>query len=183
MQASTPEMRRSCFISLLRDPTQWPEGFKWDFSRCNSCGMGLLHRAYKLAEPWNTYNYTATTAEYLGLSHAVARSIFNPDMDEVHFDYHRPYPWVITANDLAQRLELEHRRIAAGLPEPKAKREEEFKQWPMRSSDLESRARAMVMFRDEARHISPEVWDLLMQRMSPHITNKQKMERILETVF
>ena len=30
-------------IGLLRDQSQWPEGFQWDYSRSCKCAMGLFH--------------------------------------------------------------------------------------------------------------------------------------------
>lgn len=39
----TPAQRRCRdFIALLRNPGQWPVGFKWDYGYYNSCGIGLL---------------------------------------------------------------------------------------------------------------------------------------------
>lgn len=43
----------------LRHPETWPEGFHWNYGRCDSCAMGLAHELWK-AIP-NTYRQTGAS--------------------------------------------------------------------------------------------------------------------------
>lgn len=33
---------RGELIALLRDSDRWPDGFKWDYSKCGTCAIGIL---------------------------------------------------------------------------------------------------------------------------------------------
>lgn len=39
--AISPQELRTKLIRLLRTPSQWPEGFVWDFEHCSTCAIGL----------------------------------------------------------------------------------------------------------------------------------------------
>lgn len=35
---------RAAFVTLLRDPSRWPEDFIWNYNACNTCALGLIAR-------------------------------------------------------------------------------------------------------------------------------------------
>jgi len=44
---------------VLRHPELWPEGFVWNFNRCNSCAMGLAHQLWFATAKWSDRNEEA----------------------------------------------------------------------------------------------------------------------------
>lgn len=122
----TPAMRRSILIAALRDPTTWPPNFKWQFSICNSCAMGLLMTILKIDMPephgYGTDTFMHRTAELLGLDIYDTSEVFGQpawcpkiisyaphkhNRDEVSRAYDAVTPALV-----ADRLEAVNQRIA-----------------------------------------------------------------------
>jgi hypothetical protein len=62
---------------VLRHPDTWPEGFVWDYSRCESCAMGLAHSLWRESVPkTNIDNAASYMARTFSMPFAEAKSIF-----------------------------------------------------------------------------------------------------------
>lgn len=122
----TPAMRRSILIATLRDKTLWPEGFKWDFSNCDHCAMGMLlsqtNQDHRIV--YAPVTYQAKTGELLGLNTRQVKDIFStpvnaatPELSEAYhittWEAHRHKTWTdVTPAMVADRLEEMHRSLA-----------------------------------------------------------------------
>jgi len=71
--------------NLLRDPSQWPEGFVWDYTDAEYCAMGLVVKSVPSVRQMvngnnngGVYlnNYLHTMADYFGMPLWAARKIF-----------------------------------------------------------------------------------------------------------
>lgn len=66
---STPSLEGLAY--LLRHPEKWPEGFKWDYSECSQCAMGLAFHLWnsqvipRLDEPDSSYHIASRAARCL----------------------------------------------------------------------------------------------------------------------
>lgn len=50
--ASKPSLENLSYA--LRHPETWPKGFHWDYTRCESCAMGLAHGLWSMFPNWDT---------------------------------------------------------------------------------------------------------------------------------
>jgi hypothetical protein len=69
-----PDIR--VFAGILRDKSRWPKGFKWDFSNCQKCAMGLAHRLWKESVPKPSSFTSHAVGKALGLSEGESTLIF-----------------------------------------------------------------------------------------------------------
>jgi hypothetical protein len=103
MQTLTPAMRRSALISLLRDDSMWPDGFRWDFRDCGTCAIGMLQEAMP-GLAWETMtDQDVNMSRALGITRAAAYDIF--------IAHHGMESHEITPEMVADRLEHLHREM------------------------------------------------------------------------
>lgn len=61
----------------LRHPDTWPEGFVWNYHRCESCAMGLAHQLWKSKVPITCPdNGASRMAHTFAMPYEAAKSIF-----------------------------------------------------------------------------------------------------------
>ena len=65
----------SALAYVLRHPQTWPPGFKWDFSNCHTCAMGLCYRLWHERGP-ATAAWFGGVAELLGIPPRDAFALF-----------------------------------------------------------------------------------------------------------
>lgn len=69
LDLSKPSLQALSYV--LRHRELWPEGFKWDFTLCTNCAMGLTSKL------WNVYAYDPyKIGEELGISGEQAQDFF-----------------------------------------------------------------------------------------------------------
>jgi len=61
-------------IGLLRDQSQWPEGFQWDYSRSCRCAMGLFRAKWGKPEEQPTVE---ATSDLIGIPYRLGVRAFN----------------------------------------------------------------------------------------------------------
>lgn len=115
----TPSMRRSVLIAALRDPTTWPDKFKWFYGSCHSCAIGLLC-GLRLVNADPADENTAISecersaiSEHLGLSPEQAKKLFWRCGADLESSFP---PHGVTANMVADELEAMHRELEACAP-------------------------------------------------------------------
>jgi hypothetical protein len=59
---------------ILRDKSLWPRGFKFDYTHCQTCAMGLAEKVWGSFCPY--WSYPDNTAKILGISMSDANRIF-----------------------------------------------------------------------------------------------------------
>lgn len=71
----TPDLKT--FATILRDRTCWPKGFKWDYSDCRTCAMGLAVQLYSLKlEDGVPHTYLSATSKAFSMDYDKADDIF-----------------------------------------------------------------------------------------------------------
>ena len=104
-------MRRLKLIAALRDPSMWPEGFRWRFFHCESCGVGLLQQALCVPRPGDI-NTDEFMSKALGISVKQAQMFISPCVYGVR-DHASVTPAMV-----ADRLEAVHRTLTAAARQP-----------------------------------------------------------------
>jgi hypothetical protein len=51
LPAETRTLTLAELSRVLRNPQEWPKGFKWNYGSCRQCGMGLAFRLLKKKLP------------------------------------------------------------------------------------------------------------------------------------
>lgn len=70
----------------LRHPDTWPDGFYWDYNRCQKCAMGLAHRLWESYVPWvGIDSGPSVMAKTFSMPYAASKRIFM-DADKHHKD-------------------------------------------------------------------------------------------------
>lgn len=107
----TPSMYRSMLISMLRDKSLWPKDFVWDFSKCQTCAMGML------IETVNSQSliYDHKVGEILGISCGEVSTVFKKPAHEVPIPY-KMQEFIkalqdVTPEMVANRLERLHNEL------------------------------------------------------------------------
>jgi hypothetical protein len=70
-QPSKPSLQALAF--MLRNKETWPSNFKWNFSFCENCAIGLAYRTWPSTIPVPTFEYMKRA---FGLSEDQARLLF-----------------------------------------------------------------------------------------------------------
>lgn len=66
---ATPSLEALAYV--LRHPETWPGDFRWDYTRCSTCAVGLAHRLWEARRPY--YSVDAAAYDFgLGARDAVA---------------------------------------------------------------------------------------------------------------
>lgn len=66
----------------LRHPDTWPQGFVWDFNKCDQCAMGLAHQLWKGTVPAvGRASGPSVMAHEFAMPFGAAKSIFLGNMD------------------------------------------------------------------------------------------------------
>lgn len=47
LDGNLPKPDIKSFIAILRDRSTWPLGFKWDYTHCKTCAIGLAMELYQ----------------------------------------------------------------------------------------------------------------------------------------
>lgn len=98
--AITPAMRRSILIATLRDKTLWPKGFEWNYTRRETCAVGLAERLFGTEDMFISWRQPYTP---FGLSGEQAFDVF------IGVGL---YQHLVTPEMVADRLEEMHRSLA-----------------------------------------------------------------------
>lgn len=107
---TTEQKNRLTLIALLRDQSNWPPGFEWNFQRCSTCAIGLAFRTKAVAMIDEGRQYLEPV---LGLTKAQGIEIFAPDEmpDGTAKGYGMPR-YEVTPEMVADRLEAAHYHLS-----------------------------------------------------------------------
>jgi hypothetical protein len=79
LPAETRTLTLAELSRVLRNPQEWPKGFTWDYSRCETCAMGLAFRLLDKTFPPDMESLWIGASEMrarLGLSVGAAENLF-----------------------------------------------------------------------------------------------------------
>ncbi len=91
----TPKVRLANLAHVLRDKSQWPDGFDWEYSDCRRCAMGLASKIGIVAGISDEH-----LCKQLGLTRVQVSELFG--LRHVHM---RKYISEVTPEDVADAID------------------------------------------------------------------------------
>lgn len=73
-EVSRPSLENLAYC--LRHPDTWPEGFYWDYGKCERCAMGLAHELWSSIPEASNETGASIMARAFHMSYEAAHTIF-----------------------------------------------------------------------------------------------------------
>lgn len=79
----------------LRHPETWPEGFIWDYRKCDQCAMGLAHNLWSVVPRTSNLRQVGSSimARSFAMPYESAACIFYGTLDWMPTETNRTGPW------------------------------------------------------------------------------------------